>query len=48
MSPLERLAAAADDWYAAPHDSVAEQDAAGEMYDAARAVLAEARIGRAA
>lgn len=42
---LERLQAAADAWYAAPHDSVAEKDAAGEMYEAAQVVLAAA--GRA-
>lgn len=43
MTPLERLEAAANTWYAAPHDSVAEKDAAGEMYEAARAVLAAAQ-----
>jgi hypothetical protein len=42
MSPLERLQAAADAWYAAPHESVAEKDAAGEMYEASQAVLAMA------
>ena len=40
-SPLERLAAALAGWQAAPHDSVAEKDAAGEMYAAGVAVLAE-------
>ena len=41
MTPLERLAAALAGWQAAPHDSVAEKDAAGEMYAAGVAVLAE-------
>jgi hypothetical protein len=43
---LDDLRAAADAWHAAPIGSVAEQDAAGEMYRAARAVeahLAEQR-----
>lgn len=42
MSPLERLEAAAQAWFAAPIGSVAEDDAAGEMYQAAQAVLAAA------
>ena len=48
MSPLERterLEAAANAWYAAPHDSVAEYDAAGEMYDAIQGLLAEVAPG---
>ena len=45
VSPLERLEAAANAWYAAPHDSVAEYDAAGEMYDAIQGLLAEVAPG---
>ncbi len=48
MTPLERLEAAANAWYAAPHDSVAESDAAGDMYEAAQAVLAAAELEEAA
>lgn len=36
---LDALAEAADEWQAAPHGSVAEQDAAGAMYGAIQALL---------
>lgn len=39
---LAALSEAADEWYAAPHGSIAEDDAAGKMYDAAQALLAAA------
>ena len=41
MTPLERLEAALEAWQDAPHESVAEKDAANEMYAAGVAVLAE-------
>ena len=45
MTPIERLEAAANTWHAAPIGSVAENDAAGEMYDAIQGLLAEVAPG---
>ena len=45
VTAIERLEAAANTWYAAPIGSVAETDAAGEMYDAIQGLLAEVAPG---